>query len=181
MKLPEHVTKRAEVLAEVAATLCTNHPEVRRFRRKYLGGRLLTNEEARAFLDERGGPYGTNRAARKNTKAGKRLLEGTEGPFRTPGEMKELLRLAEKLSTYYPWEEGDALWFVLTGYFLTSQAAGGNDFRSPIRYSWISRPQHGQNNNHRPHLGWGRASRASLPRRPTPSARGRHQFSEKEI
>ena len=116
VKLPEHVTKRAEVLAEVAATLCSNHPEVRRFRRKYLGGRLLANEEARAFLDERGGPYGTNRAARKNTKARKRLLEGTEGPFRTPVEMKQLLRLAEKLSTYYPWEEGDALWFVLTGY-----------------------------------------------------------------
>jgi hypothetical protein len=116
VKLPEHVTKRAEVLAEVAATICTNYPEVRRFRRKILGGRLLTNEEARAFLDERGGPYGTNRAARKNTKARKRLLEGTEGPFRTPVEMKQLLRLAEKLSNYYPWEEGDALWFVLTGH-----------------------------------------------------------------
>jgi hypothetical protein len=30
--------------------------------------------------------------------------------------MQLLLRLAEKLSRFYPWEEGDALWFVLTGY-----------------------------------------------------------------
>jgi hypothetical protein len=115
VKPPEHVTKRAEALAEVAATLCTNHPEVRQFRRTYLDDRLLTDEEARTFLDKRGGPYGHNRAARTNNPPRKWSFE-EEGPYQTPIDMKKLLRLAEKLTTYYPWEEGDALWFVLTGY-----------------------------------------------------------------
>ncbi|MDP8950516.1 MAG: hypothetical protein M3N00_09835, partial [Actinomycetota bacterium] len=30
--------------------------------------------------------------------------------------MEVLLKLADKLSKIYPWREGDALWFVLTGY-----------------------------------------------------------------
>jgi len=113
--LPERVTKRAEALTEVCATLCTDHPEVRQFRLEYLGDRLLSDEEAHAFLDGRGGPYGTDKAARKNTPARKWQFEQRRGPFQTPLDMQLLLRLAEKLSRFYPWEQGDALWFVLTG------------------------------------------------------------------
>jgi hypothetical protein len=61
----ENVMKRAEALAEVLATMCADHPKVQRFRRKYLHGRLLTDEEARSFLDKRGGPQGTDKAVRK--------------------------------------------------------------------------------------------------------------------
>src|SRR5215212_3908388 len=57
----EDVTKRADALAEIVATLSNNHPEVQRFRRRYLPGRLLKDEEARVFLNERGGPQGTGK------------------------------------------------------------------------------------------------------------------------
>jgi hypothetical protein len=113
---PEHVVKRAEALAEVAATLCTNYPEVRQFRRTYLGNRLLTDEEARAYLDERGGPYGTNKPVRKNAPPRTWHFEEQGSLYQTPFDMKKLVKLAEKLSRYYPWGEGDALWFVLTGH-----------------------------------------------------------------
>lgn len=114
---PENVTKRAEALREVLATLCTNnYPEVRKFRQEYLGGRLLTDEKARAFLDERGGPHGTNKAARPSVPALERLSDKHRGRYRTPSEMEVLIKLADKLSKIYPWREGDALWFVLTGY-----------------------------------------------------------------
>jgi hypothetical protein len=114
--VPEDVTKRTEVLAEVFATSGTHHPEVRQFRRRYLEDRLLTDQEARAFLDKRGGPEGTNKAARKNAPARKWSLGGKGSLYEMPFEMKRLLRLAEKLSRIFPWREGDALWFVLTGY-----------------------------------------------------------------
>jgi hypothetical protein len=114
---PENVTKRAEVLGEILATLCANHyPGVRQFRQEYLGGRLLIDEEARAFLDKRGGPHGTNKAARPSVPALERLLDKHRGRYRTPSEMEVLIKLADKLSKIYPWREGDALWFVLTGY-----------------------------------------------------------------
>src|SRR5215216_4532434 len=113
----ENVTKRAEALAEVAATMCDNHPEVQRFRRKYLPGRLLTDEEARSFLDARGGPQGTGRAVRWTVPNRKWLLHPQSGGrYRAPIEMRELLGLADQLSKAYGWREGDALWFVLTGY-----------------------------------------------------------------
>jgi hypothetical protein len=131
LKPPENVTERAEALAEIMATLCTNHPQVRQFRRINLRGRLLTDEEAREFLDKRGGPHGTNKAAHKNGPARRWLLGEQGGLYQTPIDMKKLLRLAEKLSSIYPWREGDALWFVLTGYV------------PPIRplEVWLSAPQ----------------------------------------
>jgi hypothetical protein len=111
----ENVMKRAEALAEVLATMCADHPKVQRFRRKYLHGRLLTDEEARSFLDKRGGPQGTDKAVRKTAPIQKWSLHTQAKRYSTPIEMRELLRLADKLSKTYGWREGDALWFVVTG------------------------------------------------------------------
>jgi hypothetical protein len=116
VKPSENAAKRAEALAEVAATVCNNHPEVQRFRRNYLPGRLLTDEEARAFLDARGGPLGTGKAVRRTTPNPKWALHPGAKRYRTPSDMRELLGIADKLSKAYGWREGDALWFVLTGY-----------------------------------------------------------------
>jgi hypothetical protein len=116
VKPSENVTKRAEALAEVAATLCDNHPEVQRFRRMYLPGRLLTDEEARSFLNERGGPQGTDKAVRRTAPNPKWSLHPYAKRYAAPFNMRELLGLSDKLSKAYGWSEGDALWFVLTGY-----------------------------------------------------------------
>jgi len=94
----ENSLKRARAFSEVAAALADNHPEVKRFRRMHLHypllrDRLLTDQEARAFLDEQGGPYGTGWI------------------------LKKLLEIAnERLAKTYHWRVGDAVWFVLTGY-----------------------------------------------------------------
>lgn len=90
---PEKDTlRRAEAFAEVAAVMADRHPDVQRFRRSYLSGKTLTEDEARAFFERQDGPLGK-----------KPLL-------------KKLFKLAEKLSRIYCWREGDAAWFVLTGY-----------------------------------------------------------------
>jgi hypothetical protein len=115
VKPSENAMKRAEALAEVFATMCDAHPKVQRFRRKYLHGRLLTDEEARSFLDERGGPQGTDKAVPKTAPNPKWSLHPQAKRYSTPIEMRELLGLADKLSKTYGWREGDALWFVLTG------------------------------------------------------------------
>jgi hypothetical protein len=112
----ENVAKRAEALSEVLATMGDSHPDVQRFRRKYLNGRLLTKEEARSFLDERGGPQGTGKAVRKTAPNPKWALHPYAKRYATPSDMRELLRLSDKLSKAYGWSEGDALWFVLTGH-----------------------------------------------------------------
>jgi hypothetical protein len=112
----ENVMKWAEALAEVLATMGDNHPGVLRFRQKHLHGRLLADEEARSFLDERGGPQGTGKAVRKTAPNPKWSLHPHAQRYSTPIEMRELLGLADKLSKTYGWREGDALWFVLTGY-----------------------------------------------------------------
>jgi hypothetical protein len=112
----ENVMERAEALAEVFATMCEDHPKVQRFRRMYLHGRLLTDEEARSFLDERGGPQGTGKAVRKTSPNPKWALHPQAKRHSIPIEMRELLGLADKLSKTYGWREGDALWFVLTGH-----------------------------------------------------------------
>jgi len=112
----EEVTKRADALAEIVATLSNNHPEVQRFRRRCLPGRLLTDEEAREFLNERGGPQGTDKAVRRTARNPKWALHPAAKRYATPSDMRELLGLADKLSKAYGWPDGDALWFVLTGY-----------------------------------------------------------------
>jgi len=112
----ENVAKRAEALSEVLATMGDSHPEVQHFRRKYLKGRLLREEEARSFLDERGGPQGTGKAVRKTAPNPKWALHPQAKRYSTPIEMRELLGLADKLSKTYGWREGDALWFVLVGF-----------------------------------------------------------------
>jgi hypothetical protein len=118
VKPSEDVTKRAEALAEVAATVCNDHPEVQGFRRNHLPGRLLTDGEARSFLDARGGPQGTDKAVRRTAPNPKWTLHPGVKRYPTPIDMRELLRIADKLSKAYGWREGDAVWFVLTGYIL---------------------------------------------------------------
>ena len=100
----EGAMKRAEAYSEVAKNMAHAHPDVRRFRRDYLltdvrrfrripvRVTLLTDDEARAFYEKWGGPL-------------------SKHPV-----MKRLFRLAERLSKIYRWREGDAAWFVLTGY-----------------------------------------------------------------
>jgi hypothetical protein len=112
----EDVTKRAEALAEVCATLAENQPEVQGFRSRYLPGWPLTDEQAREFLSERGGPQGTGKEVRRSAPNPKWSLHPAARRCPTPFEMRELLGLADKLSKAYGWKDGDALWFVLTGY-----------------------------------------------------------------
>lgn len=105
----EDVTKRAEALAEVFATMAENHPEVKRFRRKYLPGWPLTDEQTREFLNKRGGPQGTDKAVRRSAPNPKWTLHPAAKRFTPPPEMRDLLGLADKLSKVYGWTKGDAL------------------------------------------------------------------------
>ena len=93
----EAALERAEAFREVALTLAGEHPAIQQFQRMHLRGRLLTDEEARTFLERR-----------------------CDGPLRTTHGTKavsrKLWKLAEKLSKTYRWREGDAVWHVLTGY-----------------------------------------------------------------
>ncbi len=50
-RVAESAEKRACAFSEVAAALAQDHPDVRRFRARFLDGRLLTNEEAGEFVD----------------------------------------------------------------------------------------------------------------------------------
>jgi hypothetical protein len=92
VKPSEQASKRAQAFSEMAAALAENHPDIRTFRRQYLGNRLLTDDETRAFLDRYDGPDGPNWIMRK------------------------LRKLAKRLAVTYRWREGDAIWFVLTGH-----------------------------------------------------------------
>jgi hypothetical protein len=92
VELSEYSRKRAQAFSGVAAALAENHPKVQRFRRKYLRGQLLTHDEAAAFIEYHGGLHGSGFVITK------------------------LRNLAEKLAWTYRWREGDAIWFVLTGY-----------------------------------------------------------------
>jgi hypothetical protein len=97
VKPSKNALRRAEAFAEVAAVLADNHPRVKRFRRMNLRNQLLTNEEARDFMDQVCG-----------------------GPLPVRHGMKPIARrlwkLAERLSRTYLWREEDAVWFLLTGY-----------------------------------------------------------------
>ena len=90
--ISENSSKRAEAFSEVAAALAGNNPHVAGFRRRRLGERVLNDQEARAFMNNQGGPYGT----------------GTD--------LRRLQTVAKKLNETYRWPEGDAAWFVLTGH-----------------------------------------------------------------
>jgi hypothetical protein len=87
----EQASKRAQAFSEMAAALAENHPAIKKFRKMYLGNRLLTDDKARRFLDRHDGP---------------------DGPSWL---MRELRKLAGRLAYTYRWREGDAIWFVLTG------------------------------------------------------------------
>jgi hypothetical protein len=138
----EDATKKAEALTEVFATLAENHPEVDRFRRSYLPGWPLTDEQAREFLSVRGGPKGTDKAVLRSAPNPKWALHPAAKRYSTPTDMRELLGLASKLSNAYGWQEGDALWFVLTGYIpplrplevemLIHMSTGPSRYYSPI-------------------------------------------------
>jgi hypothetical protein len=97
VKPSKNALRRAEGFAEIAAVLADNHPRVKRFRRMNLRNRLLTDEEARDFMDQVCG-----------------------GPLPVRHGMKPIARrlwkLAERLSRTYLWREEDAVWFLLTGH-----------------------------------------------------------------
>jgi len=80
----EHTRKRGQTLSEITAYLAEQRPDVLRFRRRYLRNRLLSNEEASAFLQGEG-----------------------EG-------QRKLKRLAGTLSRFYGCRERDAARFLLT-------------------------------------------------------------------
>jgi len=89
VELDGYTRKRAETASEVAATFADKHPEVRGFRRTYLGGEYvrLTEEQAQEFLD-----------------------------YPPTGEiLDELLSLAQKLGWHYRWTYRDTWLFLLTG------------------------------------------------------------------
>jgi hypothetical protein len=88
----EDVTKRADALAEIVATLSNNHPDVQRFRRRYLPGRLLTDEEAREFLNERGGPQETGKAVRRIARNPKWARHPAAKRYATPFDMRVVTR-----------------------------------------------------------------------------------------
>lgn len=90
-ELDDYTQKRGELFAELAELW----PEVRRFRRRYLRGRLMTEEEADAFL----AGHETGRSA---------LGLRTTAP-------RKLWWLARRLANSYGWREHAAARFVLTG------------------------------------------------------------------
>ncbi|CAN5122193.1 hypothetical protein BH24ACT16_BH24ACT16_04770 [soil metagenome] len=87
----DYVRERAETFTEVAAALAESLPDVQRFRSEVLENKLLTNEEAERFY------FGAG--------TGDRRLQ-----------QDQLNKLARWLAKDYHWREGDAAWFVLTGY-----------------------------------------------------------------
>ena len=90
-ELDDYTLRRGEVLAELAELRL----DVRRFRQRYLRGRLMTEEEADAFL----AGHETGRSA---------LGLRTTAP-------RKLWRLARRLANSYGWREHAAARFVLTG------------------------------------------------------------------
>jgi hypothetical protein len=89
VELDSYTRMRAETASEVSAAFADKHPDVRRFRRAYLGGEdaRLTEEQAREFLEHP--PTGE-------------ILD-------------ELLSLAKKLGWRYRWTYQDTWRFLLTG------------------------------------------------------------------
>lgn len=89
IELDDYTQRRAETASAVAAVFADGHPEVREFRRKYLGGEYarLTEEQARQFLDD-------------------------DQPEHI---LDEMLSLARKLGWRYRWAYHDTWQFLLTG------------------------------------------------------------------
>ena len=86
-----YVTARARVISEVWTALADERPDVTEFRQEALNGRLLQPEEARAVVDTPGGVLDELREL-------------------------ELRKLGSILANdYYGWDEGGAIWYVLTG------------------------------------------------------------------
>jgi hypothetical protein len=98
--LDAYTLKRGQAFSEVTAALANTRGDVRSFRERYLGGRLLSDEEAATFLED---------------------LEANCRSFDTNARKTrdELYKLADLLARAYRWREGDgegdARWFVLTG------------------------------------------------------------------
>lgn len=88
VELPEREKKRADVLLEVQIRRAAEHPDVKNFRNKRLGGRLLSAEEAEAYFHP-----------------------GPRGGITDEG----LADLGQRLRHHYGWHQDDAVWFVLTG------------------------------------------------------------------
>lgn len=91
VELDDYTRRRGDLFAELAGLW----PEVRRFRGRYLRGRLLTAREAETFL--------------KNLETGRGWLD------RRPNARSTLDRLASRLAWCYSWRERAAARFILTG------------------------------------------------------------------
>jgi hypothetical protein len=120
VKPSNNASRRAEAFAEVAAVLADNHPHVKRFRRMHLRNRLLTDEEAHDFLDQRCG-----------------------GPLPVRHDIKpvarKLWKLAERLSKTYLWREEDGVWFTLTGYAPSVRPLEVRGYITPPQHMAIGR------------------------------------------
>ncbi len=88
VELPERERLRAAVLLEVQMRQAAEHPEVKDFRDRELGGRLLSAEEAEVYF----------RPHPRQSIADEALAD-----------------LARRLKEHYGWHQDDAAWFVLTG------------------------------------------------------------------
>lgn len=106
---------RHKALSRICAAEASRLPEVQEFRERFLGGRPLQPEEVPNWLRSRfeegkgdPGPF----AALTYLPPGARAVEAV--PVR--GEaLRELKRLAGLLVRHYPWEEHQAVDFLLTG------------------------------------------------------------------
>ncbi len=88
VELPEREQARANVLLEIQMRQAAEHPDVDDFRRRRLGDRLLSAEEAETYF--------------------------TPGRRETISD-SELANLGRRLKRDYGWHRDDAAWFVLTG------------------------------------------------------------------
>jgi hypothetical protein len=87
IKLPERVTKRANILLKIWMRQAAERPDVKHFRSERLGGQRLHFDDAQMFF----GPWPQE--------------EITD---------RELADLARRLERDYGWRRDDAAWFVLT-------------------------------------------------------------------
>lgn len=88
VELPQREQKRVAVLLEIQMRRAAEHPEVVRFRREHLAGRLLSADDAETYFSPEPRGEITDRA---------------------------LAAIGRRLGRDYGWHRDDAAWFVLTG------------------------------------------------------------------
>lgn len=122
----------AHVCGAVAALEAEDLPEVRTFRKRYLGNRLLNVEDIPAFLAQH--QDGRENATHTIVFCGK-LYAGSRGLI------PELHRLEKFLSDRYGWSERDVVAFVLAGEAPSSVIMSfGLQFKVPYAFISLSLP-----------------------------------------